>query len=255
MTRIKHLSEVLQNYKNTSNLSCKKLTTYDKENQSLIQLSKELEQLSKDLETDHSRDPMQDISAFYDQKSLNITENQDAYKMSFQNQNPSKFLSALNNSYGSNGAKFGSHNNSLDISQDPHFDPLKSHKSAQSEFVDESIFPPFDHRICLRCKQNDLTSPNYCKYANIQNMNDLSFHSNKSSVSYKVSKSHIYGVNVRFKSRFGDQKEPKEIVQATFEMRDAAINTIISANDFTTKDRTPEPGEDLLELKTPKREN
>lgn len=131
-------------------------------------------------------------------------------------------------------------------------DQSKQAIAIQADFKDDSIFPPFDHRVCLRCRKNDLTSPSYCKYANIQKLEDLSFQSQKSSGSYKVSKNHIYGTNVAFKSKI----EPNPY--ANFRTKgmmvhcvDKAVNTIISNNDFASKDASM-GDEDLIELLTPK---
>jgi len=129
----------------------------------------------------------------------------------------------------------------------------KENKAIQSDFRDDSIFPPFDHRVCLRCKKNDLTSPNHCKYSNLQKLEDLSFQSHKSSMSYKVSKNHIYGVNVGFKSKI--EVNPYENLfkkDAPAEYVEKAVNTIISNNDFASQDMSDLKEEDLLELKTPR---
>jgi len=129
----------------------------------------------------------------------------------------------------------------------------KENKGIQSDLQDDSIFPPFDHRVCLRCKKNDLTSPNHCKYSNLQKLEDLSFQSNKSSMSYKVSKNHIYGVNVGFKSKI--EVNPYENLfkkDAPAEFAEKGMNTIISNNDFASQDLSDLKEEDLLELKTPR---
>lgn len=120
----------------------------------------------------------------------------------------------------------------------------------QTEYTDDSIFPPFDYRICLRCKHNDLSSPEYCKYANIQNLDDLSFHSNKSQITYKISKIHIYGVNVGFKSRFAGSLNSSKVQSIQFECKDEMMNTIISNNDFAAEQSYGD--EEIMELKTPK---
>ena len=119
----------------------------------------------------------------------------------------------------------------------------KTNVSCQSEFKDDGIFPPFDHRICLRCKQNDLISPEFCKYQNIQNIENLSFHSAKSN--YKISKSHIYGVNQRWKTKQRSSNYENFLKKndvTTF--NDRTVNTIISNSVFI--------GKDFIELKSPR---
>lgn len=69
----------------------------------------------------------------------------------------------------------------------------------QTANIDEALFPPFDRRVCLRCKKNDMISPNYCKFENIQSIDELSSCSGRSS--YKVSKQHIYGTKINWSKR------------------------------------------------------
>ena len=130
--------------------------------------------------------------------------------------------------------------------------PHQESKTIQSEFHDDSIFPPFDHRICLRCKKNDLLSPKHCKYANIQKLEDLSFQSNKSSKSYKISENHIYGVNVGFKSKLAPSTKTYQRKVGPGELSNKGVNTIISNNDFLQNITIDFQQEDFMELKTPK---
>lgn len=117
----------------------------------------------------------------------------------------------------------------------------KACRAIQTEMVDEALFPPFDKRICLRCKKNDMISPNYCKYDNIQSIDELSVStSSKHKVQYKVSKAHIYGtqlgwVGARPKSKTSLQQmycQPSYQSSAP-EQAEAATNTIISTKDFS----------------------
>ena len=66
----------------------------------------------------------------------------------------------------------------------------------QTEKSDEILFPQFDKRVCLRCKKNDIISPNFCKYENFQNMEDLRKNSETKKLSHKTSKNHIYGTQL-----------------------------------------------------------
>lgn len=88
----------------------------------------------------------------------------------------------------------------------------------------------------------------------MQKLEDLSFHSNKSSVGYKISKSHIYGINVGFKSKIEPSVLNETMQKKSYhvEYSDKGCNTIISNNDFSSQDLSDLREEDLKELRTPR---
>ena len=120
------------------------------------------------MDHDISQTFVQDDSLMED-KSLDITQHHHDQSKA----NISKLSRTLNTSNQSMISNYR-HNNTYTYSQDDFkeksivYQANKENKCLQSDFRDDSIFPPFDHRVCLRCKKNDLTSPNYCKYSNLQ---------------------------------------------------------------------------------------
>jgi len=223
----------------------------------VYQIGKEIEQLTKELDNDISRTFVQDESLMED-KSLDITHHHHQHDQS--KANLSKLSRTLNTSNQSMISNYR-HNNTYTYSQDDFkeksivYQTNKDNKCIQSDFRDDSIFPPFDHRVCLRCKKNDLTSPSYCKYSNLQKLEDLSMHSNKSSVGYKISKSHIYGINVGFKSKIEPSVSNETMHQKKsyhVDYSEKGVNTIISNNDFSSQDLSDLRDEDLKELRTPR---
>lgn len=107
----------------------------------------------------------------------------------------------------------------------------------QTEPYDEDIFPPFDHRVCLRCKKNDMLSPNYCRFNNIQSIKDISSFSLNTKTSFKVYNKHRYGVNIGFKTnervssvKRNSSEKGKKLVKEP--LKSTGINTIICNKDF-----------------------
>mgnify|MGYP000901973738 FL=1 len=142
------------------------------------------------------------------------------------------------------------------------FENNRVNQEVQTEFQDDDILPPFDHRVCLRCKLNDLTSPNYCRYQCIENVNDLSFNSNKSGKSgksgkstHKTSKSHVYGTNVGWKSKPRSSNYERYLSNRAFiEVVDQVANTVITSQDFANKKENYDTNF-FAELQTPRYED
>ncbi|CAD8046005.1 unnamed protein product [Paramecium sonneborni] len=101
--------------------------------------------------------------------------------------------------------------------------------AVQTDQQNEDIFPPFDHRICLRCKKNDMISPNFCKFKEVNQFTDLSNSQGSASrlKSSRVLKEHIYGSNLSWR-----QRETNSITKSNFfsigEKTSQGINTILS---------------------------
>ncbi|CAD8140171.1 unnamed protein product [Paramecium octaurelia] len=101
--------------------------------------------------------------------------------------------------------------------------------AVQTDQQNEDIFPPFDHRICLRCKKNDMIAPNFCKFKEVNQFTDLSNSQGSASrlKSSRVLKEHIYGSNLSWR-----QRETNSITKSNYfsigEKTSQGINTILS---------------------------
>eukprot|EP01017_Pseudomicrothorax_dubius_P005466 TRINITY_DN1138_c0_g2_i2.p1 TRINITY_DN1138_c0_g2~~TRINITY_DN1138_c0_g2_i2.p1 ORF type:complete len:194 (-),score=24.56 TRINITY_DN1138_c0_g2_i2:89-670(-) len=97
--------------------------------------------------------------------------------------------------------------------------PIRQKQTAiQTENQDENVFPPFDHRVCLRCKLNDLKSPGFCKYSSIGKLNG--------SQEMRVHRTHIYGVNIEWRTQRKFCKDQPLPQDKTYE--ENSVNTILS---------------------------
>ncbi|CAK78778.1 unnamed protein product (macronuclear) [Paramecium tetraurelia] len=101
--------------------------------------------------------------------------------------------------------------------------------AVQTEQQNEDIFPPFDHRICLRCKKNDMIAPNFCKFKEVNQFTDLSNSQGSASrlKSSRVLKEHIYGSNLSWR-----QRETNSVTKSNYfsigEKTSQGVNTILS---------------------------
>ncbi|CAD8044136.1 unnamed protein product [Paramecium primaurelia] len=101
--------------------------------------------------------------------------------------------------------------------------------AVQTDQQNEDIFPPFDHRICLRCKKNDMIAPNFCKFKEVNQFTDLSNSQGSASrlKSSRVLKEHIYGSNLSWR-----QRETNSITKSNYfsigEKTSQGVNTILS---------------------------
>ncbi|CAD8047030.1 unnamed protein product [Paramecium primaurelia] len=101
--------------------------------------------------------------------------------------------------------------------------------AVQTDQQNEDIFPPFDHRICLRCKKNDMIAPNFCKFKEVNQFTDLSNSQGSANrlKSSRVLKEHIYGSNLSWR-----QRETNSITKSNYfsigDKTSQGINTILS---------------------------
>ncbi|CAD8047173.1 unnamed protein product [Paramecium sonneborni] len=101
--------------------------------------------------------------------------------------------------------------------------------AVQTDQQNEDIFPPFDHRICLRCKKNDMIAPNFCKFKEVNQFTDLSNSQGSASrlKSSRVLKEHIYGSNLSWR-----QRETNSVTKSNYfsisEKTSQGVNTILS---------------------------
>ncbi|KAM3128447.1 hypothetical protein pb186bvf_019455 [Paramecium bursaria] len=73
-------------------------------------------------------------------------------------------------------------------------------KCVQTEEHAEDVFPPFDHRVCLRCKKNDMIAPNFCKFKEVNDLSQ-STTSAQNRKQQRVLKEHVYGSNMSWRQR------------------------------------------------------